>query len=605
MSAPEIVKAVVVRFAGDSGDGMQIVGDQFTRTSALFGNDLATLPDFPAEIRAPAGTREGVSGFQVQLADHDIFTPGDTADALIALNPAALVTNLGAVRPNGIVVVNTDKFTPADFEKARLSADPLEDGTVAGYRVVRAAISTMTRDAVAPFGLKTKEADRCKNFFALGVVYWMFGRPVDATEAWVEARFKSPFKEANLAALHAGHAFAETSELFQARYEIPAAQLPSGNYRNITGNTGLAIGLAVAASKSGLPLFYGSYPITPASDILHSLAPFKNYGVTTFQAEDEIAAVCSAIGASYGGAIGVTGTSGPGLALKAEAIGLAVMAEIPLVVINVQRAGPSTGLPTKTEQSDLMQAMYGRNGESPACVIAASRPSDAFDTALEAVRIATKYRVPVLLLSDGYIANGAEPWSLPDLDAIPPIEVEFTTNPEGFLPYKRDPDTLARPWVVPGTPGLEHRIGGIEKQEHTGNVSYDPANHERMCQIRAAKVQRIREDLPPTEVHGASSGTLVIGWGSTFGAIRTVVDQLGAEGTPIAHVHLRHLLPLPRDLGEILARYDHVLVPELNLGQLSKVLRAEYLVNAVSIAKIQGQPFRTNELRSRISEVIA
>ncbi|MCB9680305.1 MAG: 2-oxoacid:acceptor oxidoreductase subunit alpha [Alphaproteobacteria bacterium] len=601
------LEQVVIRFAGDSGDGMQVVGSQFTRTSALVGNDLATLPDFPAEIRAPAGTREGVSGFQIQLADHQIFTPGDQADALVALNAAALVTNLGAVRPGGIVIVNTDKFAKLDLDKARLSSNPLEDGTLDGYRVIRAPISTMTKDAVEPLGLKTKEADRCKNFYCLGVVYWLYGRPLDATEAWVRRKFKSPYLEANLAALHAGHAWAETSELFQNHYAIPSASLPSGDYRNITGNMGIALGLAAAAVKSGATVFYGSYPITPASDILHNLAPFKHFGVATFQAEDEIAAVCAAIGASYGGAIGVTGTSGPGLALKAEAVGLALTAELPLVIVDVQRAGPSTGLPTKTEQSDLMQAMYGRNGESPVAVIAASRPNDTFEVALEAVRLSVKYRTPVILLSDGYIANGAEPWTLPDIHAIPRIPIDYAKAEEAetFQPYARDPETLARPWAVPGTPGLEHRIGGLEKQDRTGNVSYDPANHQKMCELRAEKILRMRADIPPTQVHGSADGTLLIGWGSTFGAIRTVTDQLLADGHRIAHVHLRHLNPLPGDLGDVLSRYERVLVPELNLGQLVRLLRDLYLVDARPISKIQGQPFFTSELRARVVAAMA
>lgn len=598
---------VVVRFAGDSGDGMQLAGTQFTRTSALEGNDLATLPDFPAEIRAPAGTPEGVSAFQIQLADHEIFTPGDEADALVALNPAALVVNLRSVRDHGIVIVNTDKFTKIDLGKARLESNPLEDGTLSGYRVIEAPISSLTMDAVTPFGLNRKQSDRCKNFFALGVVYWLYGRPLEATEAWIRRKFKAPYVDANLAALHAGHAFAETSELFQAQYTVPKASLPAATYRNITGNQGLALGLAAAAVKSGRTVFYGSYPITPASDILHSLAPYKNFGVATFQAEDEIAAVCAAIGASYGGAIGTTGTSGPGLALKAEAIGLAVMAELPLVIINVQRAGPSTGLPTKTEQADLMQAMFGRNGEAPLAILAPCRPSDTFQVALEAVRLSLKYRTPVMVLSDGYIANGAEPWKVPDVGSIPSIQVPNATPDmaEGFQPYMRDPDTLARPWAIPGTPGLEHRIGGLEKQDLTGNVSYDPANHEKMCRLRAEKVLRMQQDIPPTDVHGTSDGVIVVGWGSTFGAIRTVVDAQLAEGRRVAHVHLRHLNPFPADLEGILRRYDKVLVPELNLGQLSRLIRSEFLIDAIPVSKIQGQPFKTTELKARLDALTA
>ncbi len=606
-ATPQTLSAVVVRFAGDSGDGMQLAGTQFTRTSALAGNDLATLPDFPAEIRAPAGTPEGVSGFQVQLADHPVFTPGDTADVLVALNVAALVANLGAVKPGGLIIANTDKFGASDLAKARLDANPLEDGTLDGYRVVQAPVSSMTHDAVKVFGLKTKESERCKNFFALGMVYWLYGRDLAPTEGWIQRKFKQPYDDANLAALRAGHAFAETSEVFQTSYVVPSASLPKGTYRNLTGNTGLALGLAAAGLAAGKTIFYGSYPITPASDILHALAGLKHLGVATFQAEDEIAAVAAAIGASYGGHIGVTGTSGPGLALKTEAIGLALTAELPLIVIDVQRAGPSTGLPTKTEQADLMQAMFGRNGESPVAIMAASRPSDCFEVAFEAVRLSIKYMTPVIILSDGYIANGAEPWPVPTAASLPAIPVTHP-GPEAastFQPYQRDPVTLARPWAVPGTPGLEHRIGGLEKQDVTGNVSYDPANHERMCRLRAEKVQRMRDDIPPLAVHGAPDGVLLVGWGSTYGAIRTVVDRALAEGHRVAHVHLRHIHPFPADLGEILARYDHVLVPELNLGQLASLLRATYLVDARPISKVQGQPFRTTELAEAIAPWLA
>lgn len=595
---------VVIRFAGDSGDGMQLAGTQFTRTSALAGNDLATFPDFPAEIRAPAGTREGVSGFQIQFANHTIFTPGDVSDVLVALNPAALITNLQALKPNGLVIVNTDKFRPLDLDKARLTSNPLEDGTLDGFRVVHAPITTMTRDTVAEFGLKLKQADRCKNFFALGIVYWLYGRDTKPTTEWIERKFKAPYDKANLAALQAGLHFAETCELFEHQYEVPSAELPSGSYRNITGNMGLALGLAAAAVKSGTEVFYGTYPITPASDILHNLAPFKNFGVKTFQAEDEIAAICAAIGASYGGAIGVTGTSGPGLALKGEALGLAIMTELPLLVINVQRAGPSTGMPTKTEQADLLQVMYGRNGESPCAVLAPCRPNDTFDTMFEAVQLAVKYMTPVVVLSDGYIANGAEPWPLPDVQALPAIPVVYRTDPTAYQPYTRDPETLARDWVRPGTPGLEHRIGGLEKEDLTGNVSYDPPNHEKMCRLREEKIQRMTQDIADLTPHGTEDGTLVIGWGSTFGAIRTVVDELLAEGHRIAHVQLRHLNPFPKNLGALLGQYEHILVPELNLGQLTKLLRARYLVDARVIAKIEGQPFKAEELRKRIlSEV--
>ena len=590
------VDKVVIRFAGDSGDGMQLVGSQFTRTSALAGNDLATLPDFPAEIRAPAGTREGVSGFQLHFAAEDIFTPGDDTDVLVAMNPAALVTNLPRLRAGGIVVVNTDKFRASDLKKARLDDDPLADGSLDGFRVVAAPITGMTRDAVKEHGLSTKESDRCKNFFALGMMYWVYSRSLEPTEAWMRGKFRDPWLAANLDALRAGYNYALTVELFQTTYEVPAASFPAGTYRNVTGNQSIALGLAAAAQQSGRLVFYGSYPITPASDILHALAPFKNHGVVTFQAEDEIAAVCAAIGASYGGHIGVTGTSGPGLALKAEAIGLAVMAELPLVVVCVQRGGPSTGLPTKTEQADLFQAMYGRNGEAPCVVLAPRSPSDCFDVALEAVKIAVERMVPVMVLSDGYIANGAEPWPIPAVEDLPDLTPSFRTEPEGFLPYGRDPETLAREWAIPGTPGLEHRIGGLEKEEGTGNVSYDPPNHQRMCELRAEKVKRVAALFPPTEVHGDDGGTLVIGWGSTFGAIRAAVDHCRTQGARLGQVHLRHLNPLPADLGDILRRYDRVLVPELNLGQLVRLLRSEYLIDAQPVSKVQGQPFLVREL---------
>jgi len=595
-ASPQVIDRVVIRFAGDSGDGMQLVGGQFTRSSAMFGNDVATLPDYPAEIRAPAGTREGVSGFQIQFAGHDIHTPGDEVDVLVAMNPAALAKNLIALKKGGILVVNTDKFKAGDLQKARLEENPLEDDSLSEYRVVAVPIITMVKEAVQPFGLSTKEADRCKNFFALGMMYWLYSRSPQTTLDYIDRKFKSPYKEANRAALEAGHAFGSTVELWQNPYEVPSADFPDGDYRNITGNAALAVGLATAAQKLGLKVFYGSYPITPASDILHALAPFKNYGVVTFQAEDEIAAVCAAIGASYGGNLGVTGTSGPGIALKSEAIGLAVMTELPLLVIDVQRGGPSTGLPTKTEQSDLLQNLYGRNGEAPCVVLCAASPSDCFEVALEAARIATGSMVPVVLLSDGYIANGAEPWPLPDLDALPDMTARFRTDPEGYEPYMRDPETMARPWVRPGTPGLQHRIGGLEKQDGSGNVSYDPANHQRMTELRAEKVRRVADRLPPTPVEGDAEGLLVLGWGSTYGAIRMAVEQVRGEGHKVGHVHLRYLNPLPRDLGPILARYDKIVVPELNMGQLLKVIRSEYLVDAVGINKVQGLPFLTREL---------
>ncbi len=596
--------AVVIRFAGDSGDGMQLLGDQFTRSSALVGNDIATLPDFPAEIRAPAGTQEGVSGFQLQFAGRDVFTAGDDVNVLVAMNPAALAKNIGELERGGLVVVNSDNFRAADLAKAKLSSNPLEDGSLEGFRVVSAPISTSTQRAVAPHGLNAKQADRCKNFYALGMMYWLYSRSMDSTIEHVRKKFKPPFLEANIAALQAGYDYAGTVELFQGRYEVPKAPLPPGKYRNVTGNSALALGLVTAARKSGLTLFYGSYPITPASDILHALAPFKNFGVVTFQAEDEISAVCAAIGASYGGNLGVTGTSGPGIALKSEGIGLAVMTELPLIVIDVQRGGPSTGLPTKTEQADLLQVMHGRNGEAPVVVIAAKQPSDCFDCAIEAVRIATTFMVPVILLSDGTIANGSEPWLVPDLDAIPDMKPHFRTDPEGFAPYIRDERTLARPWAVPGTPGLEHRIGGLEKADGSGNVSYDPENHERMCKLRAEKVMRVADTLPPTVADGDPDGLLVLGWGGTYGPIRAAVQQCREKGIRVGHVHLRHLNPLPKDLGDVIQRYDRVLVPEMNLGQLSRIVRANWLVDAIPLTKIQGLPFLTREIMHGIERAL-
>ncbi len=597
------LEQVVIRFAGDSGDGMQLIGNQFTSTTALAGNDLATFPDYPAEIRAPAGTREGVSGFQIHFANRDIFTPGDMSDVLVAMNPAALIKNLPNLRKGGVVVLNTDKMTDRDLAKARIEVDPRTDGTLSDFRVVEAPIGSLTRGATSPHGLTVKEQDRCKNFFALGMMYWLYSRDLNHTIAYLRKKFRAPYGEANVAALHAGHAYAETVETWEGVYTVLAADdMPKGKYRNIMGNPALALGFAAAAVKSERNVFYGSYPITPASDILHSLAPFKNYGVTTYQAEDEIAAVCATIGAAYGGSIAVTGTSGPGLALKGEAIGLAMITELPMIVVCVQRGGPSTGLPTKTEQSDLFIAMYGRNGESPLPILAPKTPSDCFDSALEAVRIALKYMVPVVILTDGYIANGAEPWRLPDLEEIGDITANFRTDPEGFQPYMRDEETLARPWAIPGTPGLEHRIGGLEKEHLTGNVSYDPQNHHMMCELRAEKVQRIQNDIPALEVHGSSSGLLMLSWGSTYGAVRTGVNAALAEGRQVGHLHLRWINPLPKDLGDILSRYDSIVIPEMNLGQLVKIIRAEFLVDAKRFSKVHGQPFRTDEIKAKIDE---
>ncbi|MEE2750352.1 MAG: 2-oxoacid:acceptor oxidoreductase subunit alpha [Myxococcota bacterium] len=607
MSKPvEQATSATILFAGDSGDGMQLTGNQFTNTSALAGNDLATLPDFPAEIRAPAGTRAGVSGFQLQFSSQDIFTPGDEADVLVAMNPAALVASVHRLRDQGIVIINTDKFGERDLAKADLEENPLEDNTLDGFRVIEVQLSSLTKGAVDGLGLGAKEVDRCKNFFALGMTYWMFGRDPEFTENWIKGKFKDPYQAANIAALQAGINYADTVELFESSYEVPPAKLEPGTYRNINGNAALAMGMAAAAQLAKTKLFYGSYPITPASDVLHSLAKYKSYGVTTFQAEDEIAAVCSAIGASWAGAIGVTGTSGPGLALKGEALGLAMITELPLIIINVQRGGPSTGLPTKTEQSDLLMSQFGRNGESPMVILAACTPSDCFNTAIEAVRISLEYMVPVLLLTDGYIANGSEPWRLPEVDSLLPIsnrKISENNNPGGnFLPYKRDPETLARPWAVPGTPGVEHRIGGLEKEEGTGNVSYDPQNHEYMCKMRAEKVARIANNLPEQEVFGPESGTLVLGWGSTYGSIRQAVRKAQSEGLDVAHAHLRHLNPFPKNLGEILSRYDKVIIPEINLGQLVKLVRMEYLIDAVSVPKIQGLPFKVQEIVDAIRQ---
>ncbi len=588
------LESVVIRFAGDSGDGMQVIGSQFTNTTALLGNDLATFPDFPAEIRAPAGTLAGVSGFQLHFSSSEIFTPGDTPEVLVAMNPAALKANIDDLKKGGLVVVNAEKFIQREFEKAGITRNPLEDGTLDAWRVVRVDMARLTKEAVVGLELGTKEIDRTKNFFALGLCYWLYNRAMETTIRWIEGRFKDPFKTANLRALQAGHAYAETIELFENRYEVPPARLAPGLYRNIMGNQATSLGLVTAAQKAGIPVFLGSYPITPASDILHQVSAYKAQGVMTFQAEDEIAAVGAAIGAAFGGSIGVCTTSGPGLALKAEAIGLAVMTELPLVIIDVQRGGPSTGLPTKTEQSDLMQAMYGRNGEAPVAVIAACTPSDCFHMTIEAVRIATTYMCPVILLTDGYLANGSEPWLLPDLDAIPPIPVHFRTDPVGFLPYQRDPETLARPWVRPGTPGLEHRIGGIEKQDLTGSVNYEPVNHEKMCRTRAAKIAGIK--VPDLELYGDPDELLIVGWGSTFGAIRSAVDVARANGIRVGQAHIRHLNPLPANTEALLKSFRRVLVPEMNLGQLARILRAEFLIDCISLPKIRGQAFKVGEI---------
>jgi 2-oxoglutarate/2-oxoacid ferredoxin oxidoreductase subunit alpha len=603
----ETLDAVVIRFAGDSGDGMQLTGDQFTMATALAGNDLATFPDFPAEIRAPAGTTYGVSGFQIHFASTDILTPGDAPDVLVAMNPAALKVNLPELKKGGLVIVNTGAFTKQNLQKAGYTSNPLEDTSLDPYRRLDIDIQSMAMAAVKDFGLSAKEAQRTKNMWTLGLCLWLFGRAKESTADWLRTKFqKNPeVAEANIAALNAGFNYGETAELPHGIgvYKVPKAPLTPGLYRNINGNQALAWGLVAAAKLSGLEVVYGSYPITPASSLLHHLAPLKHFGVTTFQAEDEIAAVCASIGASYGGAIGVTATSGPGLALKGEAIGLAVMTELPLVIINVQRGGPSTGLPTKTEQSDLLQAMYGRNGDAPLCVLAPATPGDCFHAALEAVRIATRYMTPVIVLSDGFLANGAEPWTIPDVKALAPFPVAFPREAgEGFHPYLRDEHTLARPWAIPGTAGLEHRIGGLEKDHDSGNISYDPLNHHRMTQVRADKIQRIAQDLPEASVeYGPQTGKLaVVGWGSTFGAIDSAVRKACDEGLSVAHIHLRHLNPLPRGLTELLSGFDRILVPEINNGMLIKVLRAELQIHAEGYNRVTGKPFRVAELLDQI-----
>jgi 2-oxoglutarate ferredoxin oxidoreductase subunit alpha len=597
----------VIRFAGDSGDGMQITGSQFTNTVALYGNDLATFPDYPAEIRAPAGTLPGVSGFQIHFAAADVYTPGDAVDALIAMNPAALKTNIADLKPNGILIVNVDNFREIDLKKAQMTSNPLEDHSLDGYRLFQVELTKLTRLALKETGLDAKSMDRCKNFFALGMCYWLYNRSMDSTYRWLEDKFndKPALAQANKLAMKAGYSFCEATEAFQVSYEIPPARLTPGLYRNISGNSALALGFVAASQRSGLRLFLGSYPITPASDILHELSLYKSFGVMTFQAEDEIAAITSVIGAAYAGNLAITTTSGPGMALKTEAIGLAIATELPLVVCDIQRGGPSTGLPTKTEQADLLQALFGRNSEAPVPVLAASTPGDCFWIALEASRIALKYMVPVIVLSDGYLANGAEPWKIPTLEELPEIPVEFRRDPEGFLPYLRDPKTLARPWAIPGTPGLEHRIGGLEKQDRTGNVNYEPLNHEAMVRIRAEKVAAIVQDIPDVVPAGDPDGDLLlVGWGSTYGSITAALRTQRAKGHRIGHVHLRHLNPLPRNLGQVLGRYRRVVVPEMNMGQLLWLLRAKYLVDAQGLNKIQGKPFAQREIEAKIEEVI-
>jgi 2-oxoglutarate ferredoxin oxidoreductase subunit alpha len=611
-TAPEELDRVIIRFAGDSGDGMQLTGDRFTSVSAALGNDLATLPEFPAEIRAPAGTLAGVSAFQVHISDHDITTPGDAPNVLVAMNPAALRNELPKLEPGGTIIVNVDTFDERNVTKAGYDANPLHDGSLKGYTLYEVPMTSLTKTACEPLGVKPRDADRSKNFFALGLISWMYTRPAGPTIEWITHKFAKNelVREANLAAFRAGHAFGETAELFDHPYVVKPAPQKSGVYTNITGNTALAWGLIAAGQLAKLPILLGSYPITPASDILHELSKHKNFGVRTLQAEDEIAGIGAALGAAYGGHLGVTTTSGPGIALKAETIGLAISLELPLIIIDIQRGGPSTGLPTKTEQADLLLAMYGHHGESPLPIVAPHSPSHCFDAAIEAVRIAVTYRTPVILLSDGYLANGAEPWRIPDVDELEPIDVSFATEPNHtdadgnpvFWPYLRDPETLARPWAVPGTPELMHRIGGIEKEDGSGNISYEPHNHERMVHLRAAKVAGISKTIDPVEVTGDvdDAEVLVIGWGSTWGAISGAVDRVRARGRRVAQAHLVHLNPFPANLGDVLRRYPTVVCPEMNLGQLSKMLRAEYLVDVRAVSKVQGVPFTAGELEQAI-----
>ena len=603
------VETVTIRFAGDSGDGMQLTGTQFTNTSAVLGNDISTLPDFPAEIRAPAGSLPGVSGFQLNFSSQDIRTPGDQPNVLVAMNPAALKVNLEDLEDGGTVIVNTDEFNKENLKKAAYAVNPLEDETLKGYRVHRLPITTLNLRALqdAQVKLSRKEMDRCKNFFALGVLYWLYDRPMEQSLEWIRSKFaKVPeVMRANEIALKTGYNFADTTEVFTTHYTVKKAVIAPGKYRKITGNEATAIGFIAAAELAGRPLFYGSYPITPASDILHELSRHKNFGVKTFQAEDEIAAVCSAIGAAFVGHVGLTGTSGPGVALKQEAIGLAVMTELPLVIINVQRGGPSTGLPTKTEQADLFQAVWGRNGECPAIVVAPATPADCFAMAIEAVRLAFRYMTPVFYLSDGYLANGAEPWLVPEVDDLPKIEVKFVEDPTNFMPYARDEETLARPFALPGTPGLEHRIGGIEKQHLTGNVNYDPENHHFMVLMRQAKVDRAAQDIPDVEIFGAPEGkVLVLGWGSTYGSITSAVERLQQEGKSVSSAHLRHLNPFPKNLGDVLRSFERVIIPEMNLGQLATMIRAKYLVDAIPFSKVKGRPFQIREIVKKVEEYL-
>lgn len=612
-SDPIELNQVVIRVAGDSGDGMQLTGDRFTSASALFGNDLATFPDFPAEIRAPQGTLAGVSAFQVHVSDHEISTPGDEADVLVAMNPAALKSDLHHLRSGGTVIVNEDAFEERNLAKAGYESNPLDDDSLLHFTLYRVPMTMLTKESVKDLGVKQRDAERSKNFFALGLLSWMYSRPAEPTLDWVKEKFagKQQVIDANTAAFKAGHAFGETAELFDHSYSVAPAELEAGTYTNINGNTALSWGLVAAGQLSGLPVFLGGYPITPASDILHELSKHTNFGIRTLQAEDEIAGVGSALGAAFGGSLAVTTTSGPGVALKGETLGLALSLELPLVVVDIQRGGPSTGLPTKTEAADLMMAMYGRHGESPVPIVAAYSPSQCFFAAIEACRIALQYRTPVILLSDGYLANGSEPWKIPDTSTLEPFPITFAEGLNGvdgegrdvFFPYKRDPETLAREWAVPGTPDLMHRLGGIEKQDVTGNISYDPANHQHMVELRARKVAAVAKTIPPLEVQGdADADVLVVGWGSTWGAINEGVERTRSQGHKVARVHLTHLNPFPSNFGEILAKYRRVLVPEMNMGQLSTLIRAEFLVDAKPICKVMGVPFTATELEAEIKE---
>ena len=608
---PEVqdVDRVTIRFAGDSGDGMQLTGTQFTKTSAVFGNDISTVPDIPAEIRAPQGSLPGVSAFQVSFSSYDIFTPGDTPDVLVVMNPAALKVHLPDLPKGGVILANTDEFNETNLKKAGYTSNPLQDGSLQAYRVFEVPIGTLNARALREMELSAQEVDRSKNMFALGLMFWMYSRPLDTTIKYFEERYgrRNPkIAEANIRTLKAGYNYGETTEMFAQHYHVPKAKLAPGLYRNVTGNEATALGFLTASKLVGRPLFYGSYPITPASEILHQLAAFKRFGVKTFQAEDEIAAIGSAIGASFGGSLGMTGTSGPGIALKSEAIGLAVAVELPLVIIDVQRSGPSTGIPTKTEQGDLLQCMFGRNSAAPVAIVAPATSSDCFDLAIEAWRIAVKYRTPVIFLSDLYLGVGSEPWLIPNFEDLPKIDPDFASDPTNFKPYARDPETLARPWAVPGTPGLEHRIGGLEKQDITGNVNYEPENHDLMTKLRAEKVARIANDIPELEVFGDEDGSelLVLGWGSTYGVNRTAVQRARAAGKSVSQAHLRYLNPFPRNLGDVLGRFKKVLIPENNLGQLRLLIRGEFLVDAVGLNRVTGRPFTISEVEEKILELV-